>query len=88
MWTPDLETYTNVETELDLLRPHVYVYSNGEVYLNRFGIIKSSISFDLLKYPFDSQIVRVPLVSWTMSKKEVEIKLRNVTGIRFARNFF
>ena len=38
--TPDLETYTNVETALELLRPRVYVWSSGAVYMNRFGILK------------------------------------------------
>ena len=25
LWTPDLETYTNTEAQLDLLKPNVYV---------------------------------------------------------------
>ena len=32
--------------------------------------------------------MRLPLVSWTMSKKEMDIRFRSENGIHFARNFF
>ena len=69
IWTPDIYLYNTAEkpmSELDYSKANVY--SNGDIFWSRPGLIKSTCIFDLTYFPFDQQKCKLKFGSWAYDK--------------------
>mgnify|MGYP001223964562 FL=1 len=65
IWVPDIYLYNTAEKpmeQLDYSRAHVY--SDGYIIWSRPGIIKSTCTFDLRSFPYDTQHCLFKFGSW------------------------
>ena len=49
--------------------------------LDKFGNINAALQYDLSKYPYDQQKIRLTMESWTYPTTELNISFRNGQGI-------
>jgi hypothetical protein len=66
IWTPDIYLYNTAEkpmNELDYTKANVY--SDGNIFWSRPGLIKSTCVFNLTYFPFDQQTCKLKFGSWT-----------------------
>ena len=88
VWIPDLECYNIAERTMDLNTPNAIVYADGSTYINKFGNINAALQYDLSKYPYDQQKIRLTMESWTYPTTELNISFRNGQGILKEQLFY
>lgn len=66
IWIPDIFLYNTGEVPLENLKfSNAVVSSNGGVLWSRPGLIKSTCSFDMTDFPYDTQKCEIKLGSWS-----------------------
>ena len=78
IWTPDIYLYNTAEKpmeELDYTKANVF--SNGDVFWSRPGLIKSTCVFDLTYFPFDQQKCKLKFGSWAYDNSKICLSGKN-----------
>jgi nicotinic acetylcholine receptor, invertebrate len=66
VWIPDIYLYNTAENPLENLKySNLEVDNNGNIIWSRPGIIKATCAFDLTNFPYDRQLCKIKLGSWT-----------------------
>ena len=75
VWTPDIYLYNTAENPLENLKySNIEVDNNGNIIWSRPGLIKATCSFDLTNFPYDRQLCKIKLGSWTYNGYQLILK--------------
>uniref|UniRef100_A0A1I8GF94 Neur_chan_LBD domain-containing protein n=1 Tax=Macrostomum lignano TaxID=282301 RepID=A0A1I8GF94_9PLAT len=74
IWKPDLVVYNDVrKTELDWSLYYASIQSDGLVRLNTPQLMKLSCPINVQLFPYDKQVCRMKIGSWTMDGFELNL---------------
>ena len=74
IWTPDIYLYNTAEKPMcELDYTNANVYSNGDIFWSRPGLIKSTCIFNLTYFPFDQQTCKLKFGSWSYDSTEINL---------------
>ena len=78
IWVPDIYLYNTGETPMaELDYTHAVAYNDGSVLWSRPGLIKSTCSFDLNLFPYDTQNCYLKFGSWSYDGSDLHLKVAN-----------
>ena len=79
IWTPDIYLYNTAEKPLENLDfSRAIVYNTGDIIWSRPGLLTSTCTFDLEKYPYDIQTCILKFGSWSYHKGLLNLSINSV----------
>ena len=77
IWVPDIYLYNTGKHHAELDYTHAVAYNDGSVLWSRPGLIKSTCSFDLNLFPYDTQNCYLKFGSWSYDGSDLHLKVAN-----------
>jgi len=74
VWVPDLLLYNSVDGEaMSWETGQIYLYNDGTVWYSATAVVVISCTYQLLKFPFDTQTCYPMFASWSFADYELNI---------------
>jgi nicotinic acetylcholine receptor, invertebrate len=74
LWQPDILLYNSVDREaMSWKTGQIYLYNDGTVWYSATAVVVISCTYDVRKFPFDTQTCSPLFASWSFADYELNI---------------